>query len=946
MRRLFAFVLLGLMALSSCKSSSSDSYVVLDFVGVLSTAATVASISVELEMGGEKSGTTFTSKSGGISLPTDATLRIVHGSGHLKISAIAKAADGQVLGTGSGEGDVVDGETQHIEVHFGESPDAGAGKTRDASPDLGSSSPTGGNGGTPSPNGGTGGHGGLPQGGLTAGGAGAVTSLAVDAGALGGQIQDANTAAPDAPIGGTMGGASGVGGTAGGSTGGSSTEGTGVASIISEPSSLLFATVTPGQPGDILSSVVRNAGTAAGPPLVLELSPSGGPFSISRDTCSGKVLGPGATCNVTVAFNPTTTGVLNGRISVKAGSVSGTDIVLKGTGGTIAVPELTLQPTQADYPQVAVGTRGSVAFTVTNSGTGPATNLLASNTGAPIFQMNNDQCSGRTLQSGTSCTFSVLFIPATSGPANGSVTVKASELSAPLVAGLTGTGKSDGVPLTVNLQGTGGGTVNAPGLTCQGTVCSGQYEIGSAGVSITLTAKPDGYSSFVGWSGGPCNDTGITCTFVLNGPIVTNAKFMTVPAQVGLNALGVQGNTGTISSSDGVLTCSGVCPPAPHPRTSRLTLVATPAAGSSFIGWSDGPCQGTNPTCNIPLTGDISVTGTFGPQAYMFVTSTTVVPGKLGGLAGADAECAARAQAGGLPGTYRAWLSSSAATAKSRVGSGGWVRVDGRPFARNIASLAVVGNQVVYYPPRIDELGRETTGETLVVTGSRAEGAGTGETCGDYTSTSGAIAVGNAIGGSGLWSYAQVIAGGCSNSYRLYCFNADATGDIRPTPRPGKRLFLSKDGWSPAGGVSGADDVCRSDAATANLPNANAFVALLATSTTAASGRLIPDAGPWKRLDDVVVFRTPKEMASNVLLAAPALLVDGTYGDFSFWSGASGPSQAGLRTTSCQDWSSFGSLDYGMTGRAALSGTADWFAVPGKGSSCDSTGQRVLCVEP
>ena len=42
----------------------------------------------------------------------------------------------------------------------------------------------------------------------------------------------------------------------------------------------------------------------------------------------------------------------------------------------------------------------------------------------------------------------------------------------------------------------------------------------------------------------------------------------------------------------------------------------------------------------------------------------------LGGLAGADAECTARAQAGGLPGSYRAWLSATEIDAKSRVGSG------------------------------------------------------------------------------------------------------------------------------------------------------------------------------------------------------------------------------------------------------------------------------------
>jgi hypothetical protein len=44
--------------------------------------------------------------------------------------------------------------------------------------------------------------------------------------------------------------------------------------------------------------------------------------------------------------------------------------------------------------------------------------------------------------------------------------------------------------------------------------------------------------------------------------------------------------------------------------------------------------------------------------------------------------------------------------------------------------------------------------------------------------------------------------------------------------------------------------------------------------------------------------------------------------------------------------SSSASTDYGQIGNANLSGTADWFASPGNGNTCDSRGPRLLCAEP
>ena len=58
----------------------------------------------------------------------------------------------------------------------------------------------------------------------------------------------------------------------------------------------------------------------------------------------------------------------------------------------------------------------------------------------------------------------------------------------------------------------------------------------------------------------------------------------------------------------------------------------------------------------------------------------------LGGLAGADAICAARANAAGLPGTFKAFLGSLNANAWARLaGARGFARVDGKPFGDTVA---------------------------------------------------------------------------------------------------------------------------------------------------------------------------------------------------------------------------------------------------------------------
>ena len=67
--------------------------------------------------------------------------------------------------------------------------------------------------------------------------------------------------------------------------------------------------------------------------------------------------------------------------------------------------------------------------------------------------------------------------------------------------------------------------------------------------------------------------------------------------------------SGTVTSSPGGISCGTACSASFASGTS-VTLTATPAAGSTFAGWS-GACSGTAATCTVSMTAARSVTATF-----------------------------------------------------------------------------------------------------------------------------------------------------------------------------------------------------------------------------------------------------------------------------------------------------------------------------------------------
>jgi hypothetical protein len=148
-------------------------------------------------------------------------------------------------------------------------------------------------------------------------------------------------------------------------------------------------------------------------------------------------------------------------------------------------------------------------------------------------------------------------------------------------------------------------------------------------------------------------------------------------------------------------------------------------------------------------------------EMTFFVTSVGSGKGaNLGGLAGADAHCAALAKAAGAPGDreWRAYLSTQAnatggpqlgstqfVNARDRIGAGPWKNAKGVVVARNVDELHSDKNNVTK-ATAIDEKGNMVNGRTDkpnkhdILTGSRPDGTAfppapffPDMTCGNWT---------------------------------------------------------------------------------------------------------------------------------------------------------------------------------------------------------------------
>jgi hypothetical protein len=264
------------------------------------------------------------------------------------------------------------------------------------------------------------------------------------------------------------------------------------------------------------------------------------------------------------------------------------------------------------------------------------------------------------------------------------------------------------------------------------------------------------------------------------------------------------------------------------------------------------------------------------------------------------------------------------------------VRVDGKPFARDLASLAA---GATLNPPTINENGATIGSATAQITltgtlgdGTLASTSGIANTCTDWTyagaSSPPSLRAGLVALTLDAWTATGVFS--CNSTGRLLCFESGAAvvSKLPSFEQEGALAFATAttDGgnlgaWPQAAGATGlaaGDAICRNSAIAAAHPHAAGYVAWLSDLGVAhAIDRLVYD-GSWKRLDGVEIATSKADLlaADSFVYALQSPLNVTEWGVYQDHQAITGTNTQGLATgTDCMGWTdgtNLQSADYGF----------------------------------
>jgi len=247
--------------------------------------------------------------------------------------------------------------------------------------------------------------------------------------------------------------------------------GAGNAPVTVSPTSITNYTAPVGTTSTYQTITITNSSTALVHIASFALS---GDFVQTSTTCpiAPTALAVGASCNLTVSFDPTIGGTRGGQVQINDDTPTSPQVVnLQGSGTS----PLTLSTSSLSFSALLVGTVSPAqAITLTNHESKVETFTL---TPTGDFTANSN-CPTGIIAAQTSCLLYVNFTPSSTNPTtrNGSLTVTHSAaVGSPLVASLTGSATATNPPAAVS--------VVAPGA-------------GAAGTAVNVAITGNGWTHF------------------------------------------------------------------------------------------------------------------------------------------------------------------------------------------------------------------------------------------------------------------------------------------------------------------------------------------------------------------------------------------------------------------------------------------------------------------
>jgi hypothetical protein len=200
------------------------------------------------------------------------------------------------------------------------------------------------------------------------------------------------------------------------------------------PTSLNFNIVAIGTTTLPKAVTLKNVGTTAIGVSSISIGGTNASEFGQTNNC-GSSLAAGASCTISVTFDPTAEGAQSATLTVVDGGGTQT-VSLTGTGTAVK-----FVPGGLNFGSQAVGTTGKAkTVTMTNLATSTLTitSIAVGGTNAGDFAQTNN-CGG-SLAGGASCTITVTFTPTATGSRSGNITVKDSDVTSPQKVVLSGTG--------------------------------------------------------------------------------------------------------------------------------------------------------------------------------------------------------------------------------------------------------------------------------------------------------------------------------------------------------------------------------------------------------------------------------------------------------------------------------------------------------------------------
>jgi hypothetical protein len=414
--------------------------------------------------------------------------------------------------------------------------------------------------------------------------------------------------------------------------------------LVASPSSVAFGQQAVGANSAPQTVTVTNKGTASG--AISSVIVSNGAFVVSGSF--SQTIAPGQNISASVSFVPSTTGTINGTLTITDAAGTASNVNLSGTGVVVSAV-LTSSPASVTFGSQSVGaTTPPQTVLVSNNGNAAATitSIVSSN---PVFAVTGIALP-ITVSPSQTVQFGVTFVPSSGTTFSGTLTMNSTASNSPQTVNLFGSGVVTGAvlgaspaSLTFGSQSVGATT---PPMTVSATnsgnsaaiitsITSSDPVFAVTGITLPFVLSPTQSVqfgvTFAPTSASPFSGTLTISSTALNSPqSVTLSGNGVIPAGVlaaspstlafGQQSVGAASsplpvtitNTGpgpasvtAISSSNPAFTVSGVVLPVSigASQSIQVNVSFSPSSATSFSGTLTITSTASNSPQTVNLTG-------------------------------------------------------------------------------------------------------------------------------------------------------------------------------------------------------------------------------------------------------------------------------------------------------------------------------------------------------